>query len=142
MERIRWFACLFALAGLAPGPAAAHGALAIGLPSNVAKDGVAIGFSYNYESRDTAEARALKECLSFMDAPPSTRALCKVIESFSRQCVAIALDPDAGTPGVGWAIAAALQSAEGSAMERCRDTAGANRRAFCKLMMGHCDTKP
>src|SRR5437762_3041154 len=92
--------------------AAAEGALAVGLPDDVARDGVAIGMSYNYRDRAGAEERALKECRSFVDAPESTRTLCKIIETFSSQCLAVSLDPKAGTPGVGWAIAPSKEEAE------------------------------
>src|SRR5258708_40073134 len=96
-----------ACAAAAPLPAAAHGALAVGLPDDVAKKGVAIGFSFDYGNRAEAEARALQECQNFMDAPPATRELCRVIDAFANACVGIALDPDPGTPGVGWPTAGA-----------------------------------
>lgn len=139
---MRWSSCALAALAFMPAVAAAHGALAVGLPPDVAKAGVALGYSYNQANRDAAEARALKECLSNRDSPPATRALCRVIETFSRRCVAIALDPEDGTPGVGWAVDTPQKAAEESALARCQDTAGASRRAFCKVMLVHCDTQP
>jgi hypothetical protein len=41
---------------------AAEGALAIGLPSNVAKEGYASGYSYNAKTREAAQALALDYC--------------------------------------------------------------------------------
>jgi hypothetical protein len=119
--------------------AAADGAIAVGLPRDVAKQGVAIGTSWNYDTPEGARARALQECLSFMDAPPDTRKLCKVIETFKRQCAAVAIDPDAGTPGVGWAVAPAKEGAESTAMQRCKDTAGVRRQQYCKVTVSRCD---
>jgi hypothetical protein len=128
----------FAAALLSPLPAAAHGALAIGLPDDVAKKGVAIGYSYGYGVRTDAEERALKECRAFVDAPPATRELCKVVDMFANECVVIALDPEAGTPGVGWAIGGRTAATE-LALQRCVDTAGESRKGFCKVMDTRCD---
>jgi hypothetical protein len=122
-----------------PGVAMADGAIAVGLPKDVAKQGVAIGTSWNYPNPEGANARALQECLSFMDAPPDTRKLCKVMQTFNRECVAVAIDPQAGTPGVGWAVAPAKSGAESSALQRCKNTAGAGRQQFCKITVTHCD---
>src|SRR3954471_15544658 len=105
-----------------PLTAAAHGALAIGLPDDVAKKGLAVGYSYVYGNREEAEARAMKECASFVDAPPETRALCRIVERFANECVVIALDPDPGTPGAGWAVGGRTAATE-LAMKRCVDTA-------------------
>ncbi len=128
-----------ACAAAAPLPAAAHGALAVGLPDDVAKKGVAIGFSFDYGNRAEAEARALQECQNFMDAPPATRELCRVVDAFANACVVIALDPDPGTPGVGWAIGGRTAATE-LALQRCVDTAGDARKSFCKVVSARCDT--
>lgn len=133
-------ACLMAAAVAGPSPAAAFGAVALGEPASIAKQGVAIGLSRNYSSKEGAEARALKECLSFVDAPPDTRALCKIIRTFEKQCYAVAIDPQAGTPGFGWSIMPTKAEAESSAMNRCRETAGASRVKFCKVATSDCDS--
>ena len=119
--------------------AAAFGALAIGETGNIAKGGVAAGASRNYANKDAAEARALKECLSFPDAPAATRAKCRIVASFEKRCYAAALDPKAGTPGFGWAVRASRTIAESAAMDDCRDTAGKRRAKFCKVTMIACD---
>jgi hypothetical protein len=121
--------------------AAADGALAVGLPGDVAKEGVAFGWVINSDSEDNAHERALRVCHSFMDAPASTRALCKVIKTFRRECVAIALDPEVGTPGVGWAVAVSIEAAESDAMAACVATAGATRQQYCKVTVLRCDGK-
>jgi hypothetical protein len=122
-----------------PVSAQADGAIAIGLPSDVARHGVAVGTSWNYTSPEAARARALEECLSFPDASADTRKLCKVIQTFVRECVAIALDPDAGTPGFGWAVALPQSAAEDAAMQACIKTAGVSRQKFCRVTTTRCD---
>jgi hypothetical protein len=132
-------ALILAAGMLSSMPAQAHGAIAMGKPANVSKDGLAMGTGYNYSTTEGAKLRALEECLSFAEAPLATRGLCKVVEVFNRQCYAISLDPKEGTPGVGWAIAARKADAEDTAVERCRQTAGADRAAFCVVSLSECD---
>jgi len=123
---------------LAPLPAAAHGALAICLPDDVAKKGVAIGYSYGYGRPEDAEVRAMQECRGFVDAPPETRELCKIVDRFSNECVVIALDPEPGTPGVGWAVGGRTGATE-LALKRCVETAGEARKGNCKVVDVKCD---
>jgi uncharacterized protein DUF4189 len=122
-----------------PRAVAAEGALAIGLPKDVANEGIAIGWVVNSDSADTAHERALRGCLDFYDAPATTRLLCKVVKTFRGECVAIALDPEAGTPGVGWAIAVSERAASTDALAACASTAGADRRQHCKVTVSRCD---
>ena len=130
------------LAALAwPKVSSAEGALAIGLPGDVAKEGIAIGWVINSDSEGTAHERALRGCLDFKDAPATTRALCRVIKTFRGECVAIALDPEEGTPGVGWAVAVNMQAAETDALAACVSTAGAARQQHCKITVLRCDGK-
>ena len=129
---------LVSLTGTAS-PATAAGALAIGEPTRIEKRGVAVGGAYNFKSKEMAEAEALKSCLGFKDAPPDTRALCKVVKSFENECYAIALDPKNGTPGFGWAIKAKQAQADDAAMDNCQSTAGRSRAKFCKVMLSNCD---
>src|ERR1700676_401989 len=102
--------------------AAAEGALAIGLPSDVAKEGYASGYSYNAKTMDDARRVAMEYCHK---APTNqkVRSLCKVIETFSNRCVAVSLDPKAGTPGAGWGIGDDIRAAERQALSRCEATA-------------------
>jgi Domain of unknown function (DUF4189) len=133
------FALLFGCVMLSPNPGAAEGALAVGLPSHVEKQGVALGYATKHPTKEKARAVALDKCKTAMDAPASTRALCKVIQTFTDQCVALAIDPKAGTPGVGWGIAADKESAEKVALQMCIETAGPSRREFCKTTDSACD---
>jgi hypothetical protein len=129
----------FLLAWIWPSPAVSAGALAIGEPAHIEKRGLAIGTAYNAGSREAAEAGALKRCLNFMDAPPDTRALCKVVKTFENQCSSTALDPKAGTPGFGWAVMDKRADAEAAAVDNCRRTAGKSRVEFCKVATSECD---
>ena len=119
----------------------AAGALAVALPADVVKGGFSYGYSRNYPDINQAEAHALDLCRTTKDAAANAdlRALCKVIQDFSDQCVAIAMDPAAGTPGVGWGIAANSATAQSLAMSNCKKTAGPSRRAFCKVDNTGCD---
>jgi hypothetical protein len=133
--------CLLAVAALLPPSANALSALAAGIPDDVATQGVAFGEGHNYSTREGAEARALQECRNTTGVPASTTALCKIVAHFDNQCLAISLDPKAGTPGFGWAIAAAADPANNQALGNCRATAGADRVGYCVESLTSCDTK-
>jgi lipoprotein NlpI len=121
-----------------PHIAAADGALAIGLPADVAKSGFAAGFSYNAKSKEDAEQTAMEYCKKAA-APKGTVALCKVIETFSDRCVALSMDPKVGTPGAGWGLGDDLRGAQREALAKCESTAGAGRRAACVVTESNCD---
>lgn len=123
----------------APSPSFAEGAIAVGMPADVAKDGVAFGWVINSRARQDAERESLKQCHDFQDAPKSTRALCTVMRTFKNECFAIALDPEPGTPGVGWAVLPTKAAADSKAMADCRATAGRSRESFCKVTSSRCD---
>jgi len=126
---------------LGPSQSRADGALAIGLPADVVKGGFTYGYSNNNADANHAEAKALDACRTTKDAANDVklRSLCKVIQDYSNQCVAVAMDPAAGTPGVGWAVANDLLSAERQALGKCMDTAGPARRAACVVDHSSCD---
>jgi hypothetical protein len=67
-------------------------------------------------------SRAIEACRSTSDAKndPTLRGLCKLIQKFKNRCGTDAMDPKAGTPGVGWAVAATSQKAEAEALAKCR----------------------
>jgi hypothetical protein len=62
-----------------------------------------------------------------------------VVATFANQCYAQAVDPKDATPGAGWAVADTQEKADGEALARCRSTAGADRREFCKVFTHNCD---
>jgi hypothetical protein len=138
MNRIALAAVTILLA-MSPIPALAEGAVAIAEPRDVAKDGYSSGISYNYGNASGAEERALQECRNSRDASPETRKLCKLVRTFRNQCVAVALDPEAGTPGAGWAIGNTKDLAERDALRACEDTAGRNRQGKCVVTAFGCD---
>lgn len=135
------FGGLLVSTSIAPHAAQAMSAFAAGIPDNIASRGVAVGAGYNYPTRDAAEARALEECLKQPDAPADTRALCKIVAYFDNECVAVSMDPQAGTPGFGWAIAANADEANSQALENCHQTAGADRQSYCVVSLTDCDTQ-
>jgi hypothetical protein len=121
--------------------ASAEAALAVGLPSDVGKQGVAMGWALNYRTKEAAQAEALKRCRGYRDAPQSTKDLCKVVESFSKTCLAVAWDPDNGTTGLGWAVRKTQKEAEDMAMDGCMETSDQKRREFCRVSVTRCDGK-
>ncbi len=129
----------FLAVALSPHPAVAEGALAIGLPSDVAKDGIALGWNTNSPTAAEARQRALAGCRDVKNSTEAARSLCKIVGTFHDQCVAGAEDPDAGTPGVGWAVAADKKTAEQQALAMCQTKSPPARRAACKVMTSGCD---
>jgi hypothetical protein len=124
-----------------PAAAASAGALAVALPADVAKSGFSYGYSNNNTDEAHAQAAALNACRTTKDAANDVnlRSLCKVVLNYSNKCIAVSMDPQAGTPGVGWALANDLQTAERQALAKCQETAGPGRRAACVLDHSACD---
>src|SRR5215510_9622082 len=126
-------------AGLAPVTAAAHGALAIGLPQSVEHEGFAYGVTWDFPNVSEAAERAMKRC---REENVPAKEHCRVLRSFARECVAIAMDPAPGTPGVGWGIGPTREAASATASKMCHDTGGESRRAYCTVSNVECDTRP
>lgn len=134
-------AVLPALALFMSHPSSAASAFAAGIPDDVAQKGVALGEGYNYPTREQAEARAMSECTETKDADAEVHALCKIIDHFDGRCLAVALDPKAGTPGWGWAIADTANDVNDQALSQCRASAGADRAPYCTITISVCDGK-
>ena len=126
------FALTLAASLMRPNPSAAEGAQAIAIAPGGARQGYATGSAVNYATRDAAVAAALAKCRGHADAPEAT-SHCRIVATYTRQCFGELIDPKAGTPGAGWAIAATEQEASRQALAKCRATAGASRRKFCKV---------
>jgi hypothetical protein len=62
-----------------------------------------------------------------------------VIKDFKDQCVAVAMDPQAGTPGVGWAVGDDRHTAEAQAPSGCEQTSVPGRRAARVIDHSACD---
>jgi hypothetical protein len=134
-------ACALVLCG---GAMAAHGfgALAVGETESVAKDGIAMGTSWNYSSAEAANDAALTNCHKWKDkGAPKASDRCRVIATYHNECYAVSLDPKPGTPGAGWAIAADKETAQQRALAHCRLTAGSDREQFCEISESNCDAK-
>jgi hypothetical protein len=113
------FAALFALLGGAVSAAAADNFGAIAFSSGSG----ATGHSYDYDSRDGAEERALQEC------GPG----CKVVLWFKNACGALAVGDGSGF-GTGWA--SSRSEAENLAMGYCRQNTGG-----CQISRWACTTR-
>ena len=136
-RRLLGIALLLGYVVMGAQPSVAGGALAIALPPDVVKTGFSYGSAYNYPSKEEAGKRALERC---RDTKSDVRKkLCKVIQTFENQCVAVAMDPADGTPGVSWSIMNDLRAAEADALAKCEATDGAGRRAACKVHNSGCD---
>jgi len=131
---------LIAAGMLWPQIAAADGALAVGLPKDVAAEGFAYGFAVNKPNAAEANDKALTDCKT-PSPGVDTRAqtLCAVVQSFHNQCFAVAMDPKDATPGVGWAVEDSKEGAGRSALAKCVATAGDGRRDACKVTHTDCD---
>jgi Domain of unknown function (DUF4189) len=130
---LRFAVIALAMAFQSP-PCIADGALAVGLPADVAHVGFAAGHKLNAPDMDAARKGALDGCHTSINASEAAKKLCKVIATFRNQCYAIAIDPKNGTPGVGWSIAESLDKAKEQAIAQCRTTAGADRQQFCVIL--------
>ena len=130
------FLSLLVLAVASPSSGWAHGALAIGIPESVRLNGFAIGFAWNKSTPDLARVDALRACLDLKTAPLQARGLCRVVTTFSRQCMSIANDPDGA--GWGWAVEATREAAQAKALGSCVSTA----RKSCSIAATECDTTP
>jgi hypothetical protein len=136
------------VAPLGTDQAIAAGAVAIGIAPGGAARGYATGSMVNEPDIDTAKASALAACKRHRanisgtaenSGSRAAQAKCEVVATFVNKCYAQALDTKDGTPGVGWAVADTQREADDEAIARCRSTAGAARRNFCKVVIRNCD---
>ena len=135
-------------ATVTPHQASAYGALAVGVPANVARDGFASGITVDRPTEADARESALRTCRGQdpnarvqSQASGPAQKLCTLVTTFHRQCAVVAQDPAAGTPGIGWAVAPTLAEATQQALDNCRATAGATRKQYCVRDGYNCDTK-
>jgi Domain of unknown function (DUF4189) len=120
-----------------PHIAMAEGALAVGITENL-REGSTYGFAYDMKTSEFARTVALRKCKGARSATARLKARCRVVASFKRQCVAVALAPKA--PGFGWAIEPDLATAEERAIGACQREAG-NKWGPCKVSESQCDTR-
>ena len=121
------------------GQAGADGAVAVGTTGDVVKYGIAFGMVTN-EPKDKAADLALARCKAFVkQSSLEATQQCKVMATFSRECFAVAYDPQPATPGAGWGVGKDQIEANRNAMKMCEATAGPRAR-FCQVESGGCDT--
>jgi len=120
--------------------AAAEGALALGVPDDVAKEGFSYGTATNRSSGAEAREAALNGCRTNRDGSKTSQELCAVYDTFRDKCVSVAMDPKAGTPGVGWAIGPDSATSDLWALTICRATAGTGRGEYCKVTTTNCES--
>jgi len=126
------------LAAALPAAASAEGALALGIPPDISASGAAIGWSINKPDGRRAMDSAMEECLRTPQVAPQVRAMCKPVRSFHRECIAIAIDPQAGTAGFGWALFPTAAAAERQALDACIASDG-DRGNNCKFTVSKGD---
>jgi hypothetical protein len=131
-------AAAFACAVASSSGAFAHGAVAVGVTANTTADGVAIGVTWDMPDERAARGQALRACRTYGTASEAARERCEVVKVFSHQCVSVAIDPDPGSAGWGWAVAPGGDQAEAMAIGACRT----HLTQFCFLSVRNCDTKP
>ncbi len=120
--------------------AVADGAVAVGSTGNVVTHGIAFGMVAN-EPKEKAADMALARCRAFVKGSSlQATAQCKVVATFSRECFAVAYDPQPATPGAGWGVGKDQIYANLAAMKMCEATAGPGRARFCQVESGGCDT--
>ena len=120
--------------------AAAEGALALGVPDDVAKEGFSYGTATDRSSGAEAREVALNGCRTNRDGSKQSQKLCAIYDTFIDKCVSVAMDPKAGTPGVGWAVSADSATSDQWALTMCRATAGAGRQGYCKVTTTNCES--
>jgi hypothetical protein len=121
--------------------AAAHaaGAVAVGVAPGGAQKGFSYGLNSNQANDADAQASALNGCRTSKESNKQAQARCVLIGTYTDQCATIAMDPKAGTPGVGWAVAADTATANKLALASCEATAGPGREGTCKVFSTRCD---
>ena len=120
-------------------PAAAAGAMAVGITGDIAKDGYSIGIATDSGTEQQAKDAALGHCKTH--GGPLSESKCEIIVTFTNMCAAEAEDPQPGTPGAGWAVGIDKATAEKMAMTTCLATAGKSRMQYCKVATSVCDGK-
>jgi hypothetical protein len=138
-NRLLFFASLFGCWVWSASPGIADGAIAIGVPNSVPKDGVAQGYSIRAKTLEDARRVAMGYCGDEKKSSKTAAGLCKVITVFQDLCVALVLDPMPGTPGYGWGLGPDKPAAEKAALAMCYDNAGADRRQYCQTTASDCD---
>ena len=130
---------LFAGALLWPTAAASDGALAMGMPQDLGKDGFSFGIKIKAATMEEARDEALRACRTSTAAESKARSLCTVVRTFRGECAAIAMDPEPGKSGTGWGVGKDEEAAKSAAIKMCVETANRGRQSFCQIDRVACD---
>lgn len=102
-----------------------EGALAVAIPDGGLSKGFSYGFHVGAGNPEDARKEALLACQEAVKTNQEARkkakaapARCKVVESFKKSCVAVALD--AKGQWAGWAVAKDEKTARTRALGRCK----------------------
>jgi hypothetical protein len=99
------------------------------------QEGVAMGAAWNAASEDAARVFAMQQCLDSKTTPVKARAMCRVVNTFSRQCVSIVADQHPRGVGWGWAVHPDISVAESTAQRQCAAQS-------CVTTVAGCDSSP
>lgn len=122
---------------LLPNESSAGGAFAVGQVK-----GFSFGIAVNQGDQE-AKDNAVNRCRTTPDAVnnPALKGDCKVIETFSNKCAALAWDPAPNQPsvGIGWSFAADLETTKRQAIAKCETTVAPGRSGTCIISRSLCD---
>lgn len=110
----------------------AEGALWVGVPPDGLRNGFAYGYDTGQPTPEAASQSARESCVNQASRFGLDPAICKLVTGFTRQCVAVAMDPV--NRWAGWAIAPSLEEAQRQAVAKCAEGAQA-----CRLDNSACD---
>jgi hypothetical protein len=119
-----------------PPAASAEGALAIGTTHNL-EEGSSFSWVVNARTTQGATNWVLDQCRSYPHAIQRVKSNCRVVATFRRECVAVAITERA--PGFGWAAGPDRASAEQRAIATCQVTA--TKGGFCRVSAVACDVE-
>lgn len=109
--------CSLLLIVVAASPASGDGSLAVGIPD----DGIHKGFAYAFKlnlGADEARKEALAACREAATKNKVPPGKCRIVESFKKGCLSVALDKKG--QWAGWAVAKDEKTAQSRAVGRCK----------------------
>jgi hypothetical protein len=139
MKSIQIALLAMALTSLSWTAASADGAIAVGQSGTPPHHEVAVGLSTDFATANAAAADALARCKASAGVKASTLRRCKVVQTFKNKCIAVAMDPGAGSSGFGFGIAKSRSGARNAAVVQCGQTADRGRAKQCKVLGTDCD---
>jgi len=99
-------------------PLRGEGALAVGIPDDGMHKGFAYAFKLNAASAEEARKEALAECREAAAKNKVPPGKCRIVESFKKGCLAVAVDSKG--QWAGWVVSKDEKSAHSRALGRCK----------------------